>query len=264
MSSFAWSERRADSGWRIAIEDDGTVAYAYLLRDDRIVSDVWLYNVSRDAPPASIWREPPRTPFPNAEGFVRRLRCPPLRFASDVHIVWTVVEAERAEAEIWLRGRLHAGISSETKPGWCRLAAKDGPLARVPSPGDAQRCALKPSGRGAFCVEVAAAHPKLGASFDAHVKDYDELLPHVWFGDVCRLVKEWMRASSSGVQVDEESTRVVDVLLAQIESGVEAAMPDVLDLVRASFLENLEGEVGYAALVARMGPHLLGEAKRRW
>ena len=35
-----------DGGRSVVLEDDGRVAYAYLLEKDTIVSDVWLYNVA--------------------------------------------------------------------------------------------------------------------------------------------------------------------------------------------------------------------------
>jgi hypothetical protein len=33
---------------QVVLEDDGRVAYAYLLERDAIVADVWLYNIGED------------------------------------------------------------------------------------------------------------------------------------------------------------------------------------------------------------------------
>ena len=73
------------TGYSAVFEDDGKVAYAYLLDDGRIVADVWLYN----------------------------------RAAGQITL------------HVLIRGQLHATLAPGTKPGWCKLAAKDGPLASV-------------------------------------------------------------------------------------------------------------------------------------
>ena len=49
--------RSPDPRYSVVIEDDGRVAYAYLLHDDEIVGDVWLYNHG-PAPAEPEWRSP--------------------------------------------------------------------------------------------------------------------------------------------------------------------------------------------------------------
>src|ERR687898_201513 len=56
------------TGYSAVFEDDGKVAYAYLLDDGRIVADVWLYNRAA-APEAPEWRDRSKAPFLNPRGF---------------------------------------------------------------------------------------------------------------------------------------------------------------------------------------------------
>ena len=99
-------------------EDDGEVAYGYLLIDGRIVSDVWLYNRD-EAPGTSPWKDGPQGRFL------------PVEDAEDVSFVWTYGPGQVPTAvEFWIRGRLHARVTPDCRPGWCVLAIEDGPLAR--------------------------------------------------------------------------------------------------------------------------------------
>jgi hypothetical protein len=111
-------------------DDDGRVAYAYLLKQDEIVSDVWLYNHC-SAPKVPEWSDRSKAPFANPEEFAKNDRFRPVRAADDVALVWVRNKRELAAVEVWVRGELHARLVSGVKPGWCRLALKDGPLAKV-------------------------------------------------------------------------------------------------------------------------------------
>jgi hypothetical protein len=64
LMGFVRQFQRGD--WQVIVEDDDRVAYAYLVRDGRIVTDVWLYN-RMPAPQRPPWHEPgPVMPFLNS------------------------------------------------------------------------------------------------------------------------------------------------------------------------------------------------------
>jgi hypothetical protein len=115
--------------FKVAVEDDDRVAYAYLLRDGRVVGDVWLYN--RGLPPAAPeWHDRSKAPFANPRGFARAATVNPIRSVDDVRVEWIVERGELERAKVYLRGKLLALLAPGARPGWCRNAVKDGPLAK--------------------------------------------------------------------------------------------------------------------------------------
>ncbi len=55
--------------YSLVIEDDGRVCYAYLLKGQEIIGDVWLYN--QDKTPAAVnWKSSEELPFLNPSEFV--------------------------------------------------------------------------------------------------------------------------------------------------------------------------------------------------
>jgi hypothetical protein len=112
----------------VILEDDGRVAYAYLLAGEKIVADVWLYNVA-EAPAEPDWRAPEKMPFLNPKAYCRADVTLTRLEATQVRCVWNP-----DGAEIMLDGALAARLTIGQKPGWSRLAAKSGPLA-WPLPG---------------------------------------------------------------------------------------------------------------------------------
>jgi hypothetical protein len=115
----------------VIVEDDGRVGYAYLLDDNRkICGDVWLYNRC-PTPEQPQWHERDNAPFANPVPFVDRDMIFLLPdSATDMTVEWDV-ESDAATARIYLDRELFAKLNDGSKPGWARLAAKDGPLARV-------------------------------------------------------------------------------------------------------------------------------------
>jgi len=111
----------------IVVEDDGRVAYAYLLENGRIVGDVWLYNVA-DAPVAPEWSHRSKLPFLNPAPFCRNDISIPRVTDVAIRCVWLrdqtlVVDVFFSEVHV---ARLRRGA----KPGWSLLAAREGPLAK--------------------------------------------------------------------------------------------------------------------------------------
>ena len=124
------SSSSLDPRYSAVFEDDGTVAYAYLLRSGKIIGDVWLYNRG-SSPGIRPWLDRARKPpFPNPAEFVVPGRFMPVANLDDVAFVWSYREdGEVAAIQIWIRSSFHAEIMVDSKPGKCCLAEKDGPLA---------------------------------------------------------------------------------------------------------------------------------------
>lgn len=120
--------RPANSNYSAIFEDDGKVAYAYLRNGAEIVGDVWLYNHG-EAPAEPEWEDPSRMPFANPKEFTNPDLFEPVRDASEVSFEW--VKEHQLELLILIRGDLYARLIPGSKPGWSKLAIKDGPLALV-------------------------------------------------------------------------------------------------------------------------------------
>lgn len=110
--------------WSLVVEDDGHVAYAYLRDDERIVGDVWLYNVD-PAPDHTRWKDQPRRPFLNPQVFCSARSLPRLSSSSDIRAIW-----DGGEVTLVVDGRHWAKLAPGSKPGWSILAARSGPLAK--------------------------------------------------------------------------------------------------------------------------------------
>ena len=122
----------AESGFSVIFDDDGRVAYAYLLNEsETIVSDVWLYN--RCAPPSEPeWKTPEKIPFANPIGFAKdSKKFIPVNDISEVRVQWGISGDGAVKASVFIRDDLFASLVEGEKPGWSILAAKNGPLAKV-------------------------------------------------------------------------------------------------------------------------------------
>jgi hypothetical protein len=122
-----------DSGYSVHFEDDGKAAYAYLHDGREIVGDVWLYNCG-DAPELPEWKLPDarsRLPFTNPVGYVKDEPPPIVHKASDVSCNWVHDSSGLVEVDVFIHGALFARLKPGSKPGWSRLASRDGPNARV-------------------------------------------------------------------------------------------------------------------------------------
>ena len=119
-----------DSFYSVLIEDDGRVAYAYLMQDEDKIADVWLYNQAQ-APAGSFWKEEDM-PFLNPADYLNKdAAIPPVKNADEVRCEWIETNDGMIEVDILLRGKFIAQLSPGAKPGWSVLVAKDGPLALV-------------------------------------------------------------------------------------------------------------------------------------
>jgi len=107
------------------------------------------------------------------------------------------------------------------------------------------------------CINLLLTRvPELKPVYDEHMHDYEELLPHVFLGDVTRYVVTQARCGeiSPGRPLD----RILDVLNQCLAGGDE----QVKELVAVSFVENLlEHEEVLTILKELIGPHLQKEFK---
>lgn len=120
-----------DSSFLLAVEDDGRVGYAYLIENEEIVGDLWLYN--RAATPAKPeWSDPTLAPFLNpATFFDHRRVIQPLESAEDLDVRWYFKDGGVLDYVDLVAGdTIYARLSKGSKPGW-NAAAYDGPLART-------------------------------------------------------------------------------------------------------------------------------------
>src|SRR3954471_17477542 len=95
------------SGHSAVFEDDGRVAYAYLLDGDEIVADVWLYNRAA-TPEQPEWRDRSRAPFLNPRGFASGGQFAPVADESEVAFSWSRGAAGQTALRVLIRGDYHA------------------------------------------------------------------------------------------------------------------------------------------------------------
>lgn len=121
-----------NEAYSLIIEDDGRVAYAYLMKYEDIIGDVWLYN-QVDAPNYTNW-EDGKMPFLNPIEYIEDdMLINPIKYENEISCEWeTLVNKEPiSEVRIYLRGKLIAKMKPGSKPGWSTIVKKDGPLAKV-------------------------------------------------------------------------------------------------------------------------------------
>ncbi|RYZ98849.1 MAG: hypothetical protein EOP47_18315 [Sphingobacteriaceae bacterium] len=120
-----------DDYYNVVIEDDGRVAYAYLMEGEDAIGDVWLYNI-QEAPTDSNW-DKQQLPYLNPEEYLNKeVRVSPIKDKSEVYFEWNEsLNDGSIEVNIYIRDKFIAQIITGSKPGWSTLVVKDGPLAQV-------------------------------------------------------------------------------------------------------------------------------------
>jgi hypothetical protein len=120
-----------DGNYSVLIEDDGRVAYAFLMEYGDVIGDVWLYN-QLPAPLDSNWVNQ-QVPYLNpAEYLGKDAFIAPLKNEREIRCEWLASTTDGSiEVGIYIRNRFIAQITSGSKPGWSVLVVKDGPLAQV-------------------------------------------------------------------------------------------------------------------------------------
>ena len=113
----------------IIIEDDGNVAYAYLLKDNDVIGDVWLYNQAI-TPAHTIW-DKDNMPFLNSLDYLDISKMiSPILSIDEVYVLWTFPNDINIGAKIFIRDKLIAQLGQDDFPGWSTSVIKDGPLAK--------------------------------------------------------------------------------------------------------------------------------------
>ena len=118
------------NNYSVLFEDDGYVAYAYILNElDEIVGDVWLYN-SQLTPKNPEWHNPEKQmPFANSFEFVEDIRFEPVTNIKDVSVKW--INENKVKVYVYIRNELFAVLTKGSKPGKSLLTKKNGPLSKV-------------------------------------------------------------------------------------------------------------------------------------
>src|SRR5215211_9198760 len=90
-----------------------------------------------------------------------------------------------------------------------------------------------------FVPQLLAEIPEVNPVYVEHLRQNDELLPHVLMGAVTRFVCEAYHRSVSGETDAEQWRRVVSRSLTLMERAISS--PDLMlrNLILVSFLENL-------------------------
>ncbi len=98
--------------------------------------------------------------------------------------------------------------------------------------------------------------PELRYVYDEHIHDNDELLPHVFLGDVTRYVVQQVRLGETG------SAKPVERILSILDQGMGSSDEQVKELISVSFVENLvEHDEVLASLNGLIGLNLKKEIR---
>lgn len=104
--------------------------------------------------------------------------------------------------------------------------------------------------------ELVSRVPELKPLYDEHISDFDELLPHLFFGDVTRYVAQHLRID------DSHSLSSVVKALNVLEEGMVIGDDKAQELISVSFLENLVNHDDVLVKAQElMGPNLTKELK---
>lgn len=120
-----------DSCYSVIIDEDNSTVYGYLMCDEEIVSDVWLYNI-RNSPDFVDWDDPELMPFPSPIGLSRpdseivRIIDPSL-----IKVQWGYSKLNTIQASIYYANILLAVLFEGEFPGISINAKCDSRLANV-------------------------------------------------------------------------------------------------------------------------------------
>lgn len=87
-----------------------------------------------------------------------------------------------------------------------------------------------------FIKTLIAEVPDLQSLYDNHLKENNELLPHVFFGDLTRYVVEKIQSRK------REDESFVKRILSILEEGLNQGSQEVEELIDVSFVENLSDQ----------------------
>ena len=105
---------------------------------------------------------------------------------------------------------------------------------------------------GALLAGVTELRP----IYEEHLDDNGNLLTHVLMGDVARFFNQCVHESSGDGPESRRAAEIVRQILAVFEDAVASGDPGMLELVSASFLENLDQDASYDEVRKLLGPNL--------
>ncbi len=88
-----------------------------------------------------------------------------------------------------------------------------------------------------YTLELINEIESLRPVYEEHIRDVDELLPHVFFIDLTEYVISIYKSISNNPNKDLRDE--LDNILKYIEKGVSEGNEDIQELIGVSFLENL-------------------------
>ena len=97
-----------------------------------------------------------------------------------------------------------------------------------------------------FARQTTHVAPALASVLQEHLEDFDEMLPHLYFGDISRWVVDELAKPSPSQEVRQ--------LLDLFESTYPTAHDDVQNLIDVSFIEMVQDD---PSVVRLFGPPLL-------
>ncbi|WGL59040.1 hypothetical protein QEJ31_10970 [Pigmentibacter sp. JX0631] len=113
----------------ICSEKIGSV-YAYLLKEDKIISDLWLFNIT-SSPITEPWKEKKIPPFQNSIIYAIENEFNYSQIdETNYCIIFQQSLKNGIYAKILFSGFLIGIISENFKPGWSIFSKKNGPLAQ--------------------------------------------------------------------------------------------------------------------------------------
>jgi hypothetical protein len=112
-----------------------------------------------------------------------------------------------------------------------------------------------------FVEELVGEIPSLASLLEEHVREFEEMLPHVFMGELTRYVLQLHNDSSGSTNIQGQSR--LRQILDRLEAGFAHGEDAVKELIGVSFLENLTGEEGRETLRSLLGPRM-SEALKQW
>lgn len=112
-----------------------------------------------------------------------------------------------------------------------------------------------------FTEVLVGRFPYLEPLLREHLRDFEELLPHLFFGDLTRYVV----AAFCATDVRDRSRWHLSELLDELEGAISGDDEAISELVAVSFVENLPGPDEPAGDLHRLlGPGLRAQYDRIW
>ena len=120
-----------DQDYSVIIDEDNSTVYGYLMRDEEIVSDVWLYNIGK-SPDFVEWDDPELMPFPSPTGLSRPdSEIVRIVDSSLIKVEWGRSKLNIVQASIYYANILLAILFEGGFPGTSINAMCDSRLANV-------------------------------------------------------------------------------------------------------------------------------------